>query len=115
MTTQRIFLAGLVCAASVACAPEIHAIQDYQAPFLCDGNQTVQMRFAPFKAVLESQGLSVALTQRAAADGFLYMGEGQSWRQRGYDATWTDGKGAVHHCRDANAATPKKDAMGRGN
>ena len=96
---QQLLPIGLLCAMSVACAPErIREVRDYNARFVCDGSQPVQVRFAPFNAVLESQGASVAMTQQPAADGFLYTGGGQSLRARGDEATWTDGKGAVHQC-----------------
>jgi len=98
---------------SVACAPErIREVRDYNATFVCDGDQRVQVRFAPFKAVLESQGLSVDMIQQPAADGFLYTRGGQRLRARGDEATWTDGKGTVHHCRGA-AASPKGDTTAR--
>jgi Membrane-bound lysozyme-inhibitor of c-type lysozyme len=109
MARQHLLLIGLLCSMSVACAPAIHAVQDYQTTFVCDGEQRVHVRFAPFKAVLESQGVSVAMIQQTAADGFLYTGGGQSLRQRGHEATWTDGKGALHHCRESVAASPKGD------
>jgi membrane-bound inhibitor of C-type lysozyme len=106
MIRQHLLLTGLLCAMSAACAPErppekIHEVRDYNATFACDGGQRLQVRFTPFNAVLESQGESVAMTQQPAADGFLYAGGGQSLRARGDDAMWTDGKGAVHHCRAA--------------
>ena len=95
-----------------ACAPErppdrIQETRNYNASFLCDG-QPVQVHFSPYNALLESQGGSVAMSQLPAADGFSYAGDGQSLRGRGYEATWTDGTGAIHHCRDV-AVNPKAD------
>jgi membrane-bound inhibitor of C-type lysozyme len=112
MIRQQLFLTGLLCAMSVACAPQrppekIHEVRDYNATFACDGGQQLQVRFTPFNAVLESQGESVAMTQQPAADGFLYAGGGQSLRARGDDATWTDGKGAAHKCRATTAPDVK--------
>ncbi|HKU63740.1 MAG TPA: MliC family protein [Rhizomicrobium sp.] len=99
MATPRFLPIGLLCAMSVACAPErIREVRDYNATFICDGDQPMQVRFSPFNAVLQAQGASIALIQQPAADGFFYTGGGQSLRAQGDDATWTDGKGAVHHC-----------------
>jgi hypothetical protein len=111
---QHLLTIGLLCSFSVACTPEsIHEVRDYNATFVCDGNQRLQVRFAPFKAVLESQGVSVDMIQQPAADGFLYTGGGQSLRARGDEATWTDGKNAAHHCRAVIAANPKSDTTVR--
>jgi membrane-bound lysozyme inhibitor of c-type lysozyme MliC len=88
---------------------KIDMVQDFNANYLCDGDQPMHMRFEPFKAELQSQGVSAALVQQPAADGFLYAGGGQSVRARGHDATWTDGKGVVHQCHDVMAASPKDD------
>ena len=111
---QHLFLICLPCAMPAACAPErIHEVRDYNATFVCDGGQTVQVRFAPFKAVLESQGVSVDMIQQPAASGFLYTGGGQGLRARSDEAMWTDGKGANHQCRATIAASPKNDAAAR--
>lgn len=107
---------GLLCAITAACAPEtakIQEVRNYQASFLCDGNQSLHVRFAPFQAVLESPDTSVEMTQQPAADGYLYAGGGQSLRARGADATWTDGKGAVHHCREGAAASSNSNTRNR--
>jgi hypothetical protein len=99
---------------SAACAPErIREVRDYNATFVCDGGERVQVRFAPFKAVLESQDASIDLVQQPVASGFLYTGGGQSLRARGDEATWTDGKGAGHRCRATIAGSPKSDTAAR--
>lgn len=116
MTRQQLFLTGLLCAMSAACAPERPSEkinQVHNATFACDDGQRLQARFTPLNAVLESQGVSVAMTQKPAADGFLYAGGGQSLRGRGDEATWTDGKGAVHHCRAIAAPSAKTPATDR--
>lgn len=74
--------------------------RNYNGKFLCDGSRQVQVRFTPFKAELESQGAIVEMAQQPASEGFLYTAEKQSLRASGGEATWTDGGGAVHHCRD---------------
>jgi hypothetical protein len=109
----RLLPAGLLCLLSAACAPTIHEVQDYQTMFLCEDGQNAQLRFTPFQAVLEFQGISVTMAQQPIADGFLYAGGGQSLSQRGYDVTWTDDKGVIRHCRDPNAPRPKGDTAGR--
>ncbi|HEY4077120.1 MAG TPA: MliC family protein [Rhizomicrobium sp.] len=86
---------------------KISAVQDFNASYLCDGGRSVHMRFEPFKAELQSQGVSADLVQQPTADGFLYAGGGQSVRARGHDATWTDDKSVVHQCHEAIAASPK--------
>jgi hypothetical protein len=102
MTMQRFVPIGLLCAMSAACAPEkVLSVQNYQATFMCDDNLPVRVRFAPFAAELESQGVTVAMTQQPAAKGYLYTGGGQTLRQQGHEATWIDGKGVAHRCRDA--------------
>jgi hypothetical protein len=114
---RQSLLISLLCAMSAACVPENRApileTRNYNATFSCDGGQQIKAHFAPYKAVLEAAGTSVDMTQQPAADGFLYAGGGQSLRGRGYEATWTDDKGAVHHCRDA-AVNPKADAAAAG-
>lgn len=118
MMSQHLLLIGL-CLMSPGCASEIHVVQEYRAAFVCDGNQLVQINFTAGAAVLEFQGESVAMIQQSGdgdslgTDRFLYRGDGQSLRQHGYDANWTDGKGAVHHCRRDAAASPKTDATAR--
>jgi membrane-bound inhibitor of C-type lysozyme len=99
---------------SAACAPEmpkaapkITEVRNYQANFVCEGEQRMHVQFSPYSAELESQGLAVAMAQQPAADGYSYAGSGQSLRARGPEATWTDDKGAVHHCREATVATSK--------
>ena len=96
---------GLLCTVSAACAskkvPErITESRNYNGTFLCDGSQQVQVRFTPFKAELESQGAIVEMAQQPAPAGLLYTAAAQSLRAHGGEATWIDGKGAVHHCRD---------------
>jgi hypothetical protein len=94
-------------------APEkIQETRNFNASFVCDDGQRLQAHFVPYKAVLESQGMSVGMTQQPAADGCSYAGGGQSLRGRGYEAMWTDEKGVVHHCRDA-AVSPKPDTTAR--
>jgi membrane-bound inhibitor of C-type lysozyme len=115
ITGRHLFLIGL-CALSAARAretPKIQEVRNYQATFLCDGNQQMHVRFVPFKAELESQGVSVDMSQQLAADGYLYTDGSQSLRARGSEATWTDGKGAVHHCREGIAANPKSNISNR--
>lgn len=119
MKPVRLYLPiGLLCALSAGCTHEIKApekileTRNYNANFVCDGGQRIQAHFSPYKAVLETQGLSVDMAQQPAADGFSYVGGGQSLRGRGYEAMWTDDKGAVHHCRDA-AINPKADTTAR--
>jgi len=100
-------LIGL-CALIAACAPTktapqpILAVRDYQATFLCDG-QSIHVVFAPFKAVLDLRGASVAMVQQPAADGFQYTGGGQSLRQAGQITTWTDDKGVARQCQEIPA------------
>jgi hypothetical protein len=98
---------GLLCTVCAACAsktPErITESRNYNGTFLCDGSRRVQVRFTPFKAELESQGTIVEMTQQPSPDGLLYAAGGQSLRTRGDEATWTDGSGAVHHCRDVTS------------
>jgi hypothetical protein len=104
-TAQQFLRIGLLCTVSFACGPEkVLSVQDYQVTLPCDGGQSVHVVFAPFKAVLEFQGVSVAMVQQPAADGYRYSGGGQSLRQTGQDVTWTDGKGAIRHCRAAPVA-----------
>jgi hypothetical protein len=113
---RQYLLIGLLCTTSFACTSENRApileTRNYNATLSCDGGQRILAHFAPYKAVLEVQGATVDMTQQPAADGFLYAGGGQSLRGRGYEATWTDDKGAVHHCRDA-AVNPKTDPAAR--
>jgi hypothetical protein len=117
MTIQRFLLIGLFCAMSVACTPQppesVNAVLDYNATFVCDGNQLVQVRFSPFRAVLESQDMSVDMVQEPTADGYRYAGGGQSLRARGAAATWTDAKGALHDCRERLGANPNGDSKAR--
>lgn len=107
---QRFLWIGFLCALSAACVPEkVLSVQNYQATFMCDGGQPLRVRFAPFKAELQFQDRSVAMTQQPAAEGYRYAGSGQSLRQRGHEAVWTDNENAVHHCRDempGGAANP---------
>jgi hypothetical protein len=114
--TWHPLLIGLLAVMTAACAPEnpapILETRNYNATFACDGGQQIKAHFAPYKAVLEAEGGSVDMTQQPAADGFLYAGGGQSLRGKGYEAMWTDSKGAVHHCRDA-AMTPNASATAR--
>ena len=105
--TKRVIVIGLLCAGAAACAPPITEAQTHSANFICDGGQAMQVRFATDRAVLESGGVSVAMIQTRTADGYRYAGGGQSLRGRGDTATWTDKKGAIHQCRDADAPHPK--------
>jgi hypothetical protein len=105
MTGQHFLLIGLLCTISVACTsnkiPErITESRNYNGTFLCDGSQQVQVRFTPFKAELEFHSMIVEMTQQPAPAGLLYTADGQSLRANGGEATWIDGRGAVHHCRD---------------
>jgi hypothetical protein len=110
--TRQSLPIGLLCATSLACAPhapeKILETRNYNATFSCDGGEQIKAHFAPYKAVLEAAGASIDMTQQPAADGFLYAGGGQSLRGKGYEAMWSDDKGAVHHCRDA-AVNPTAD------
>jgi len=117
LARQHLLMIGLLSAISIACASErpperIQETRNYNASFLCDGGQRVVVHFAPYQAVLESQGVSVDMAQQPAADGFSYAGGGQGLRGRGYEAMWTDGTGSVHHCRDA-AVNPKANTTVR--
>jgi hypothetical protein len=108
MTGQHLLTIGLLCVVSSACAskkaPErIIESRNYNGAFLCDGNQRVQVRFTPFKAELDSQGVTVEMAQQPAPDGFLYTAGGQRLRARGDEAIWTDSGGAVHRCRDVTS------------
>lgn len=114
--TRQHLLIGLLAGMAASCAPETHApileTRNYNATFTCDGGQQIKAHFTPYTAVLEAEGGSVDMTQQPAADGFLYAGGGQSLRGKGYEAMWTDDKGAVHHCRDA-VMTPKAGTADR--
>lgn len=104
--TGQYLMIGLFCVASAACASKTEKIiesRNYNGTFLCDGSQQVQVRFTPFKAELESQGAIVEMAQQPAPDGLLYTADGQSLHARGDEVTWTDGKGALHHCRDVTS------------
>lgn len=108
MTGRHLALTGLLCTALVACASQktparIMESRNYNGKFLCDGSRQVQVRFTPFRAALESEGAAVEMTQQPAPDGFLYTAEGQSLRATGNEATWTDGAGTVHHCKDVTS------------
>jgi hypothetical protein len=105
---------GCLCAICAACASgtaKIQEVRNYQASFLCDGGQQLGVRFIPFQVVLETPDASVEMAQKPAADGYLYAGGGQSLRARGPDAVWTDGKGAVHRCREGAAASSKRNTF----
>jgi heat shock protein HslJ len=58
------------------------------------------VQFSTGAAVLESDGGSAAMNQERTADGFLYVGGGQSLRGRGHEATWTE-HGKARACHDA--------------
>jgi hypothetical protein len=106
MTGQYLLMTGLLCTFSIACALKTEKItesRNYNGTFLCDGSQQVRIRFTPFKAELESEGTIVEMAQQPAPAGFLYTADGQSLRANGIEATWIDGKGAVHHCRDVTS------------
>jgi hypothetical protein len=117
-SSRRHLLISLLCATTAACASGIKApekileTRNYNASFTCEGGPPMQVHFSPYNALLEYQGVSVAMTQQPAADGFSYAGGGQSLRGKGYEAMWTDDKGAVHHCRDV-VANPKTDTTAR--
>ena len=100
----NLLLAGAGALMPVACAPtmpqKINEVRNYNATFLCDGTKVMTVAFTPFAAVLESDGVSADLTQQPAADGFLYTDGRQSLRAHGHEATWTDGNGAAHQCRE---------------
>jgi hypothetical protein len=69
----------------------------------------VTVRFTPFAAVLESDGVSADLTQQPTSDGFLYRGGGQSLHARGNEAAWSDDKGVTHQCQERLAGSLKID------
>lgn len=102
--TKRLAMIGLLCALATACAPPISEVQNYNATYACGAGRIIHVRFSTGAAVLESDGRSIAMNQQRTADGFLYAGGGHSLRGRGFDATWKDGKGAVHQCHDGAAA-----------
>lgn len=119
IATQQLRLIGIVNLTSVACAPEIpapeeiQAVRDYQTMFVCDGNQSAHVRFARGNAVLDFQGVSATMIQQPTSDGFRYTDGGQILIEPGYELMRTDGKGTVHHCRGAKAASPKGDTAFR--
>jgi hypothetical protein len=97
----------LAALAAAGCAtPQEEATQDQHATLRCDDGRTVQVHFLGNRAVLESGGVSVAMTQRRAASGIWYAGNGQQLRGKGYDLTWTGRDGKPHACRDQRADNP---------
>jgi hypothetical protein len=106
-----------ICVLATACTPRknppepISEVRDYQATFLCDGDQLIHVVFTPFNAALDFEGVSVAMIQQPAADGFRYAGGGQSLRQGGRVTTWTDAKGVARQCREIPAAGPKANTV----
>ena len=112
--TARRCLPVILASGICGCAPPIHVVQDFRATFLCDGNRTVQVQFAMGQAVLDAGGEVVTLTQLTGdgasqdSDSFLYRGDVQSVAQHGFDADWTDGTGAVHHCRRDVSPNPSR-------
>jgi hypothetical protein len=95
----------LVVLAGCTPAQEV-ATQDQHATLHCDDGRTVQVHFLRDRAVLESEGVSVAMIQRRAASGIWYAGNGQQLRGKGYDLTWTGRDGKAHACRDERAGHP---------
>jgi len=94
---------GVFCVAAAcaqAPAPKIAEVRDYQSAYTCADGPPMHVLFTPYNAQLESEGMSVAMTQQPAADGLFYAGGGQSLRARGPEATWTDAKGVTHQCRE---------------
>jgi hypothetical protein len=105
-TGQHFPMIGFLCAVLAACAAKPEKItesRNYNGTFLCDGSQQVKVRFTPFRAALESAGAIVEMAQQPTSDGFLYTADGQSLRASGNEATWTDGAGAVHRCKDVTS------------
>jgi hypothetical protein len=98
--------AFLLAAVAGCAAPPQEATQDQHATLHCDDGRTVQVHFLHDRAVLESEGVSVAMTQRRAASGIWYAGNGQQLRGKGYDLTWTGRDGKAHACRDERAGNP---------
>jgi len=98
MTRQHLLLIALLCAP--ACTHQAK-VEEHQATMLCEGDRRIHLVFTANRAVLESQGVSVAMEQKPTADGYLYAGGGQSVRGRGTEATWTDDKGRAHQCKEA--------------
>jgi hypothetical protein len=94
-----IFLVALTAA---GCAPAREEAENH-AILHCDDGRAVQVHFLGDRAVLETGGVSVAMTQRRAASGIWYAGGGQQLRGKGYDLTWTDAAGKAHACRDERA------------
>lgn len=109
-----VFLSGLPAACASQTSPEqIKGTRNYNATFQCDGGQRAVVRFTPFNAALESDGVSVAMAQQPVAEGLLYAGQGQKLRAIGNLVIWTDDKGAVHRCREATATGPGDGAKTR--
>jgi hypothetical protein len=92
----------LVALTAVGCAPAREEAENH-ALLRCDDGRAVQVHFLGARAVLETGGVSVAMTQRRAASGIWYAGGGQQLRGKGYDLTWTDASGKAHACRDERA------------
>jgi hypothetical protein len=105
-TRHHILSGGVLCMLVAGCAPEINEYRNYDATLMCDGTAPLHVRFGINKAILESNGTFVSMTQRSADKGVRYAGSGQSLVAQGLDATWTDGKGAAHQCRQPAVASP---------
>ena len=95
----------LIAITAAGCAPAQQEAENH-ALLHCDDGHTVQVHFLRDRAVLESEGVSVAMIQRRAASGIWYAGNGQQLRGKGYDLTWTGRDGKAHACRDERAGHP---------
>jgi hypothetical protein len=108
---RRLLMIGVACWASAACAPDmpqrIDKVRNYNATFVCDDAKVMTVKFTPFAAVLESDGVSVDLTQQPTADGFLYKRDRQSLHARNNEAAWSDDKGVTRQCRERLAGSLK--------
>jgi hypothetical protein len=100
MTITRQYLLLTLLLGATACTHQAK-LDEHQATMLCEGDRRIHLVFTPNRAVLESQGVSVAMEQKPTADGYLYAGGGQSVRGRGTEATWTDDKGRARQCKEA--------------
>ena len=105
-TRHHILLGGVLCMLVSGCAPDIREYRNYDATLMCEGTPPLHVRFGINKAILESGGAFVSMTQRSAAKGVRYAGGGQSLKAQGLDALWTDGKGVAHQCRQPAVASP---------
>lgn len=101
MVGPALLMAG--CAQAPAEAPPPQP--DNVAVLVCEGGPTLRAVFSRNRAVLEHDGVSVAMIQQRAASGIWYKGGGQELRGKGYDLTWTDKAGKAHTCRDQRGGT----------